>query len=148
MKIRSLIAVVIAFGFVVAGCSSSSDPAAVVADYLEVFNAEDGEAVMVFYAADAVIEDAVIEGHPDESSDGLATSTSEILAIETAMNRHQGSTGTMEYINMEVSGDTVTFDNIFINAEGDCFSSTGSVITVEDDKIVLLVWGNLDAGLC
>jgi hypothetical protein len=35
------------------GCSSDSDdaaddPAAVVADYLEVWNAEDGEAVMVF----------------------------------------------------------------------------------------------------
>jgi hypothetical protein len=143
MKIRLLIAVVIAIGFVVAGCSSSSDPAAVVADYLEVFNAEDGEAVMVFYA-----EDAVIEGHPDVSSDGLATSTSEILAIETAMNIHQGSTGTMEYVNMEVSGDTVTFDNIFINAEGDCFSSTGSVMTVEDDKIARIVWGNPEGGLC
>ena len=56
MKIRSLITVVIAFGFVVVGCSSSSDgPAAVVDDYLEVFNAEGGEAVMVFYADDAVI---------------------------------------------------------------------------------------------
>jgi hypothetical protein len=54
----------------------------------------------------------------------------------------------MEYFNMVVSGDTVTFDNIFINSNGGCFSSTGSVITVEDDKIVLLVWGDIDAGLC
>jgi hypothetical protein len=143
MKIRSLIAVVLAVGLVVAGCSSSSDPAAVVADYLEVFNAEDGDAVMVFYA-----EDAVIEGHPDESSDGLATSTSEILAIETAMNIHQESTGTMEYVNMEVSGDTVTFDSIFINGDGDCFSSSGTVVTVEDGKIARMVWGDLDTGLC
>jgi ketosteroid isomerase-like protein len=122
---------------------AADDPAAVVADYLEVFNAEDGDAVIGFYA-----KDAVIEGHPEESSDGLATSTSEILGIETAMNIHQGSTGTMEFINMEVSGDTVTFDNIFINEDGDCFSSTGSVMTVEDDKIALYVWGDLDAGLC
>ncbi len=141
MKIRSLIAVVIAVGFVVAGCSSSSDPAAVVADYLEVWNAEDGEAVMVFYT-----EDAVIEGHPN--GDGLATGKSEILAIETSMNGFQGSTGTMEYLNMEVSGDTVTFDNIFINGSGQCFSSTGSVMTFEDDKIALIVWGNPEGGLC
>jgi hypothetical protein len=148
MKFRLLVAMIVALTLTAMGCSSDSDdaaddPAAVVADYLEVFNAEDGEAVMVFYAGDAVIE-----GHPDESSDGLATSTSEILAIETSMNRHQGSTGTMEYVNMEVSGDTVTFDNIFINGDGDCFSSTGSVMTVDDGKIALLVWGELDAGLC
>jgi ketosteroid isomerase-like protein len=148
MKFRLLVAMIVALTLTAMGCSSDSDdaaedPAAVVADYLEVFNAEDGEAVMVFYA-----EDAVIEGHPNDASDGLATSTSEILAIETSMNGHQGSTGTLEYINMEVSGDTVTFDNIFINSVGDCFSSTGSVITVEDDKIVLLVWGDIDADLC
>jgi ketosteroid isomerase-like protein len=148
MKFRLLIATIVALTLTAMGCSSDSDdaaddPAAVVADYLEVFNAEDGEAVMVFYT-----NDAVIEGHPDESSDGLATSTSEILAIETAMNRHQGTTGTMEYLNMEVSGDTVTLDNIFINGSGDCFSSTGSVMTVEDDKIALIVWGNPEGGLC
>jgi ketosteroid isomerase-like protein len=148
MKFRLLIATIVALTLTAMGCSSDSDdaaddPAAVVADYLEVFNAEDGEAVMVFYT-----NDAVIEGHPDESSDGLATSTSEILAIETAMNRHQGTTGTMEYLNMEVSGDTVTLDNIFINGSGDCFSSTGSAMIVEDDKIALIVWGNPEGGLC
>jgi hypothetical protein len=130
------------------GCSSDSDdaaddPAAVVADYLEVWNAEDGEAVMVFYT-----DDAVIEGHPNSASDGLATGKSEILAIETSMNGLQGATGTMEHPNMEVSGDTVTLDNIFINGSGECFSSTGSVMTVEDDKIALIVWGNPEGGLC
>ena len=119
-----------------------ADPAAVLTDYLEVFNAEDAEAVMVFYA-----EDAVIEGHPDHT-DELATGKSEILVIETEMQVHQGSTGTMEYINMEVSGDTVTFDNIFHNGSSECFSSTGSVMTVEGDKIALIGWGETDAGLC
>ena len=141
---RRLLTTLISLALILGACGGDdSDPAAVVTDYLEVFNAEDGEAVMVFYA-----EDAVIEGHPDVSSDGLATSTSEILAIETAMNIHQGSTGTLEFINMEVSGDTVTFDNIFHNAEGDCFSSTGDKLTVADDKITLLIFGELDAGLC
>jgi hypothetical protein len=96
----------------------------------------------VFYADDAVTED-----YPTDT-DELATGKSEILVIETRLNRFQGSTGTMEYINMEVSGDTVTFDNIFHNAEGACFSSTGSVATMKDDLITLIVWGDTNADLC
>jgi ketosteroid isomerase-like protein len=147
MKFRLLIAMVVALTLTAMGCSSDSDdaaddPAAVLADYLEVWNAEDAEAVMVFYT-----EDAVLEGHP-EDNDGLATGQSEILVIEAGMQGHQGSTGTMEFLNMEVSGDTVTYDNIFINGSGECFSSTGTVMTVEGDKIARMVWGDLDAGLC
>jgi len=97
---------------------------------------------MVFYA-----EDAVIEGHPSDP-DGLATGKPEILVIETRLDAAQESTGTMEYINMGVSGDTVTFDNIFINGSGECFSSTGPAMTVEDDKIALIVWGTPNGGLC
>jgi hypothetical protein len=139
---------IVALTLTAMGCSSDSDdaaedPAAVVADYLEVWNSEDGAAVMVFYA-----EDAVIEGHPSEASDGLATSTSEIAAIEVSLNGFQGSTGTMEYVNMVVSGDTVTFDSIFINGSGSCFSAGGGVLTVKDGKIARVVWGNTDTDLC
>jgi ketosteroid isomerase-like protein len=140
-----------AFALVVAACSDDdsdsaddSDPAAVLTDYLEVWNAEDGdgEAVMVFYA-----EDAVVENHPE---DELATGKSEILIVENAMQIHQGATGTMEYLNMELSGDTVTFDSIFRNAEGECFNSNGSVATIKDDLITLIVWGggDTDVDLC
>jgi hypothetical protein len=138
---------VLAGMLIIASCGDDddgdqADPAAVLTDYLEVFNAEDGEAVMVFYA-----DDAVMEGHPDDT-DELATGKSEILVIETGMQVHQGATGTMEYINMEVSGDTVTYDDIFHNAEGDCFSSTGSVATMKDGLITLIVFGDTDADLC
>jgi len=119
-----------------------SDPAAVLADYLEVWNAEDAEAVMVFYADDAVVED-----HPTVGG-VLATGKSEIFPIEASLDRNQGSTGRMEFINMEVSGDTVTFDNIFHNGDGDCFSSAGNEMTVADDKVTLIVWGDTDADLC
>jgi len=134
---------VISVVLLVGACGGDdSDPAAVLADYLEVWNAEDAEAVMVFYA-----EDAVLEGHPEDTGD-VSTGKSEIFPIEDRMQGHQGSTGEMEYINIEVSGDTVTFDNIFHNAEGACFSSTGSEATIENDLITLIVWGNLDGGLC
>ena len=139
---RSLIAFISAM-LVMAGCGGDdSDPAAVLTEYLEVWNTEDGEAVMVFYA-----EDAVIEGHPNIDG-ATATGKSEILAIETSMDGLQGSTGTMEYLSMEVSGNTVTFDNIFINGLGLCFSSTGSKATIENGLITLIVWGNPEGGLC
>ncbi len=134
-----VISVVLLFG---ACGGDDSDPAAVITEYLEVWNAENGEAVMVFYA-----EDAVVENHPNVDG-ATATGKTEILAIERSMDGFQGSNGTMEYINMEVSGNTVTFDNIFINGQGACFSSGGSVYTIENDLITLLVWGDTDADLC
>ena len=140
---RRLLTTVISLALPLGACSGDdSDPAAVLSEYVEVFNAEDGEAVMAFFA-----EDAVIEGHPNIDG-ATATGKSEILAIETSMDRFQGSTGTLEYLNMEVSGNTVTFDNIFINGQGSCFSSTGSVATIENGLITLIVWGNPDGGLC
>lgn len=140
---RRLLTAVISLTLILGACGGDdSDPGAVLTEYVEVWNAEDADAVMAFYA-----EDAVIEGHPADA-DGLATGKSEILAIEEDMDGFQGSTGTLEYINMEVSGDTVSFDNIFVNAEGECFSSTGSVATIENDLITLIVWGNPEGGLC
>ncbi len=140
---RRLIATGMSLALILGACGGDdSDPAAVLADYVEAFNTGDADAVMVFYA-----EDAVIEGHPGDT-DGLATGKSEILAIEQRMQINQGSTGRLEFTNMEVSGDTVTFDDIFHNGDGDCFSSTGDKVTVADDKITLFVFGELDAGLC
>ena len=141
--LRRLLITVTSLTLILGACGGdNSDPAAVLADYLEVWNAEDAEAVMVFYA-----EDAVVENHP--TVDGvLATGKSEILVIEERLDGFQGSTGTMEYINMEVSGDTVTFDNIFHNASGECFSSAGSEATIENGLIVLIVWGDTGADLC
>lgn len=119
-----------------------ADPAAVAADYLEAFNTEDAEAVMAFYA-----EDGVIEGHPDDGG-GLATGKAEILFLEELVDGYQGDQGKLDYINMEVSGNTVTFDTIFRNAQGKCFSFTGTELTVENDLIALVVWGERDQSFC
>ena len=140
---RRLIATLISLALILGACGvDDSDPAAVVTEYLEVWNAENGEAVMVFYA-----EDAVVENHPNVDG-ATATGKSEILVIEEGMQRNQGSTGTMEYLNMEVSGNTVTYDNIFINGDGACFSSAGSEMTIENGLITRLVWGDTSADLC
>lgn len=121
---------------------NDADPVAVAAGYLEAFNTDDAEAVMAFYA-----EDGVIEGHPDDSG-GLATGKAEILFLEELVDGYQGSTGMLEYINMEASGNTVTFDTIFRNAQGRCFSFAGTELTVENDLIALVVWGERDQSFC
>ena len=140
---RRPLATVIFLALTASACGGDdSDAAAVLADYLEVWNSEDAEAVMVFWA-----EDAVLDGHP--TVDGaLATGKLEILPIEARMDGFQGSTGMMEFPNMAGSGNTVTFDSIFHNGLGECFSSTGHEVTVEDDKITLFVWGEGDPSLC
>jgi ketosteroid isomerase-like protein len=156
MKFRLLVAMIVALTLTAMGCSSDSDdaaddPAAVLADYLEVWNAEDAEAVMVFYAEDAVVENhparAEIEGIPNVDGKTM-TGRAQILLIEEGMQGFQASTGTMEYLNMEVSGNTVTFDTRFINGSGSCFSSGGSETTVENGLITRVVWADTDGGMC
>ena len=125
-----------------AGGGDEGDAAAVLTEYLEVWNSEDAEAVMVFYA-----EDAVVENHPTVDR-VTATGTAEILTLETSMDGFQGSSGVMEYVNMEGSGDTVTFDSIFHNWRGECFSSGGHELSVADGKITLWLFGDEGTTLC
>ena len=134
---------------VLAGCSdddsgdaTDSDPAAVLAAYEETRNSEDVDAVMGFYA-----DDAVVENHPGDD-DGVATGVSEIRILEAQIPENQGSTGGIEFTDLVVSGNTVTFKETSMNEDGDCFSSTGNEVTVEDDKITLYVWGDEGESLC
>jgi hypothetical protein len=136
MKIRSLIAVVIAIGFVVAGCSSSSDdPASVLADYAETRNSGDVDAVMAFYAPDAVVK-----GHPLDNDD-VATGIDEIRVLQEQIPGRQGSAAGIEYLDVVVSGSTVTFSHAFRWGGGGCSGGIDNTATVEDGKIVLYVWG-------
>jgi len=128
---------------VVAACGSSdADPAAVLADYQEARNSGDVDAVMAFYAEDAVVED-----HPLDS-DGVATGVLEIRGFEGQVPRIQGTTGGIEYTDIAVSGNTVTFNTTFFNGDGDCFGAAGLVVTVEEEKITRWVYGPGDPSQC
>ena len=140
---RSLLAVLSA-ALILAACGSDdADPAAVIADYQEARNSGDVDAVMAFYA-----EDAVVESHPLDA-DEVATGVPEIRILEARVPGIQGSTGGIEFTDLVVSGNTVTFKETFFNEEGDCFSGAGNEVTVEDDKITLYIWGQEeDPSLC
>jgi ketosteroid isomerase-like protein len=143
MRVRSFIAVVLAIGFVVAGCSSSSDdPASVLTDYAESRNSGDIDAVMAFYA-----DDAVVMGHPLDNDD-VAAGIDEIRVLQEQIPSLQGSASGIEYFDIVVSGSTATFSHAFHWSGGGCSGGIDNTATVEDGQIVLFVWGTGDQDLC
>ena len=92
---------------------------------------------MAFY-----VDDAVYVNHPLGRDGGIATGVVEIRRHEARIPFIQGSTGGIEYTEMVVSANTVTFNHIFHNAEGLCFGAVGNEVTVEGGKITLYVSGD------
>jgi len=135
--------VVIGFALLLAACSGNdADPAAVLADYEDARNSGDVDAVMAFYAEDAVVKD-----HPRDG-DAIANGVDEIRALEAQVPGIQGSAGGIEFTDLVVSGNTVTFNHKFFNASGGCFGGLGGEVTVKDGKITLYDWGPQDPSQC
>ncbi len=130
--------------------AADASPEEVLADYAAARNSGDVDGVIEFYA-----EDAVVENHPLDD-DGIATGTAEIRALEEQMPGIQGSGDGVEFLDMVVSGNTVTFNAMFFRrgAEADssviqgCSGSKDHQVTVEDGKITLYVHGPESEILC
>jgi ketosteroid isomerase-like protein len=144
MKFRLLTAIVMALVLTAVGCSSSSeeDPESVLRAFETARNSGDVDAVMEFYAQDAVVMD-----RPSDE-DGIANGRDEIRSMEAQVPGIQGSTGGIEFLDMTVSGNTATFNHKFLDADGGCFGGTGDQVTIEDDEITLYEWGPDDPGQC
>lgn len=141
---RRQFVIILFLAMIVGACGGGdADPAAVLAGYQEARNSGDVDAVMAFYA-----EDAVVEFHPLDD-DGVASGIFEIRSLEAQVPGIQGATGGIEFTDLVVSGNVVTFNETFYNADGDCFSGAGNEVIVEDDKIILFEWGQeQDPSLC
>lgn len=111
-------------------------PDEVLVDYFDARNSGDLDAMMVFYAEDVVVKD-----HPLDTRDDTAD-RNEIRQIEQTIVVLQGSDAVMEAHDMVVSGNTVTYNSTFVNADGVCFGRAGNQVTVEDGKITLYQWGS------
>jgi ketosteroid isomerase-like protein len=118
--------------------SGQSDPAAVLANYQDTRNAGDVDALMMLYADDAVVTD-----HPRDN-DESATGVDEIRQLEAIVPTIQRAEDATEFINVQPSGNTVTFDMNFHMADGSCLGSSGHEVTVDDDKITHYDWGSVD----
>lgn len=89
----------------------------------------------------------MVKDHPRDT-DGIANGVDEIRLLEAEVPGIQGSTGGIEFIDIVVSGNTVTFNHKFFSADGDCFGGLGGQVTVVDGKITLYDWGRQANSVC
>jgi hypothetical protein len=126
---------------ILASCGDDDDsggPAGVLANYEDTRNAGDVDALMSLYTDDAVVTD-----HPRDNDD-TATGVEEIRPLEAVAPSIQRPEDATEFINVEPSGNTVTFDMNFHMDDGSCLGSSGHEVTVEGDKITRYDWGSVD----
>ena len=153
MRMRVIVGIATAIALLAIGCSSESeDPADVMSDYEAARNSGDVDAVMALYAENAVVKDHPL--HPNTTS--VVTGIDEIRALEEQVPAIQGSGDGIEFLDMQVSGNTVTFNTrFFYGADGTassgiagCAGGKDHQVTVEDDKITLYVGGFQDPIQC
>ncbi len=109
------------------GSSGDSDPAEVVQGYVAAYNAQDIDAVMAFFAEDAVI----IEG-AERFEGGEAIRAGELDKFEV----HAPGGDAYSISNLVVTNNTVTWDHLFKGTAHTCVG-TGDEAVVEDGRIVL-----------
>jgi uncharacterized protein (TIGR02246 family) len=137
MKFRLLIAIFVAVAVTAAGCSSDSDDAAnesaaVVEQYVAAYNSGDIDAVMAVFT-----EDSVVYGHPfSPESAGLAA----IRTAQTMDLAAGASTDAYSISNVEVDGDTVTWDHVWVNKAGENFCQEGQSAVIKDDRMLTWTW--------
>jgi hypothetical protein len=140
MKFRLLIAMMVALTLTAMGCSSDSDdPAEVLEQYVAAYNSGDIDAVMAVYT-----EDSVVYGHPSTSE---AAGLTAIRTVETADLSAAASTDAYSVSNVEVDGDTVTWDQVWVNYDGP-WCREGQSAVIKDGKILTWTWSSSDSVLC
>ncbi len=124
--------------------SNDSDVAdarsATIHAYIDAYNAGPGniDAIMAFFT-----EESVITGHPLSSND--------VTGIAPIKNLHQmdlSQTAVPAYTisNVEVSGNTVTWDHVRTHVIFEDFCGEGNTAIVEDGKI--LAWTYVEMATC
>jgi hypothetical protein len=134
MKFRLLIAIFVAVVVTAAGCSSESDdPAEVVEQYVAAYNSGDIDAVMAVFT-----EDAVMYGHP--IAEGYESAGFGAIWSVHVADLANASTDAFSISNIEVDGDTVTWDHVWVNRRGDTFCQVGQSAVIKDGKILTWTW--------
>ncbi len=112
--------------------ADDADPAGVIQDYFAAYNAGDIERVMALFS-----EDSVVTGHPFANrSEGLAA----IRAVQLNDMAAAATENAYTISNVNVTGDTVTWDHVWTNGSGEQFCTEGHNAVIEDDKILTWTW--------
>ena len=118
---------------------SGDAPDDVLAAYEEAFNAKDIDAVMALWAEDAVLISDPLGGTPEGSAIELFESSRiQTTAVEDGHTFH----------NIEVLGDSVTFDSDWVGSDGVCMVGLGHTVTVENGQITRWTYGTFSITEC
>ncbi len=133
MKIRLLLTVVIVVALTAAGCSSDgSEPDDVINDYVAAYNSGDIDAIMAAYT-----EDSVLYGYSDTSEAAGLTALRTLWTDDLA---EAASTDAWSISNVEVDGDTVTWDQVWVDNRGGNHCMEGRSAVIKDGKILIGTW--------
>ena len=118
----------------VLGACSGDDagPASTLEGYTAAYNAGDIDEVMTFFS-----EESVVTGHPfDVRSTGLT----EIRTVQVQDIAAAASENAYTISNIEVSGNTVTWDHLWVNDVGEEYCQVGQNAVIEDGIILSWTW--------
>ena len=131
--VRPLLIALIAATVVLGACSSDdADPASIIDAYVTAYNAGDMEGVMALFS-----EDSVVSNHPFT---GESSGLTEISSLHLADLEAAATENAYTISNVEVTGNTVTWDHLWINREGDQFCQSGQTAVIEAGKILTWTW--------
>lgn len=104
--------------------------------YFEAFNSHDLEAMMGFFTDASQIVNHPHDKPVQREGDELRGVAAIRQTLEREMEFFAATLDAYTISNVEVSGNTVTWDHVWISAEGDRFCAEGDSATVEDGKIL------------
>lgn len=125
---RRAIAVAVTAALASACTPASAGPEEVLRSYIDAYNANDVQGLEEVFA-----EDALMTGHPfGPHADGIDT----ILNVHAADLAAANDETPYEVSNVEVTGDTVSWDHVWTNRDGVSYCAEGHSAVIEDGKIV------------
>jgi len=130
---EALVLTVLMLGACAEDGSGPGDPAAVVEDYIDAYNAGDIEAVMALFS-----ERSVVIGHPFEP--GSTAGLDAIRALQVEDRTGAASDNPYTISNVEVTGATVSWDHVWTQDSGTNFCQIGNDAVIEDGKFVTWTW--------
>jgi ketosteroid isomerase-like protein len=106
-------------------------PGATIASYVAAYNSGDIDAVMALFT-----EESTVMGHPMSNASGLTA----IRRVQVQDMDAAADTDAYSISTVEVTGDTVTWNQVWTRSDGRQFCQTGQSAEVEDDTFVSWTW--------
>jgi hypothetical protein len=118
----------------IAPAGTFDDPAAVIELYVTAYNSGDIDAVMEVFS-----EESVMTGHPAAAKKLTGLTQIRHSQVEEDLN-YAATENAYSISNVEVDGDTVTWDQLWVNKAGENYCMEGQSAVIKDGKILTWTW--------